>query len=175
MPTSQLTRLFGAIMVFSGCFSLGLMKLRREKARIRALEALCGALRQMRVELGARLASVPALADMLSKRAEGDARRFFAALCEKLALLGQSELSELWAECARCELSALGADELNDFVALGRILGRGELTTQLEAISQCDCAFNRALIAARAEHADKRRLTLGVSASAGLMLVIMLI
>lgn len=175
MPPPQLIRLFGALMAFSGCFSLGLMKLRREKARIRALEALCGALSQMRVELGARLASVPALADMLSARAEGDARRFFAALCEKLAFLGESELCELWAECARRELSALGADELNDFIALGRILGRGELSTQLETISQCEGAFNCALVAARAEHAEKLRLTLGVSASAGLMLVIMLI
>lgn len=175
MPTSQLIRLFGAIMVFSGCFSLGLIKLRREKARMRTLEALCGALCQMRVELGARLASVPALADMLSNRADGGARRFFAALCEKLALLGQSELCELWAECARRELSALGSDELNDFIALGRILGKGELSTQLEAISRCESTFDRALIAARTEHADKRRLTLGISASVGLMLVIMLI
>lgn len=175
MPPPQLIRLFGAIMAFSGCFSLGLMKLRREKARIHALEALCGALSQMRVELGARLASVPTLADMLSKRAEGDARGFFAALCEKLTFLGKSELCELWAECARREMSALDADELNDFIALGQVLGRGELSSQLDAIANCEDALNRALCAARAEHADKRRLALGVSASAGLMLVIMLI
>lgn len=175
MPPPQLIRFFGAIMAFSGCFSLGLMKLWREKARIHALEALCGSLSQMRVELGARLASVPTLADMLSKRAEGDARRFFTALCEKLTFLGKSELCELWAECARRELYYLGADELNDFIALGRVLGRGELSSQLDAIANCEGVLNCALIVARAEHADKRRLTLGVSASAGLMLIIMLI
>ncbi len=175
MPPPQLIRFFGAIMAFSGCFSLGLMKLWREKARIHALETLCGALSQMRVELGARLASLPVLADMLSRRTEGDVRRFFTALCEKLTFLGKSEFCELWAECARRELSALGADELNDFIALGQVLGRGELSTQLDAIANCEGALNRALCAARAEHADKRRLTLGVSASAGLILVIMLI
>lgn len=161
--------------MFFGCFSAGLIKLTRERNRIHALEAVCGALGQMRIELSTRLAPIPELAGMLARRGQGDAQHFFAALCARLTDLGQSELSTLWSECAETKLFALDADELKDFIAIGRILGRGELSSQLAAIAQCEVSLNRALAEARAGLAEKRRLTLGVFSAAGLLLVIMLI
>lgn len=168
-------RFVGALLAFLGCFSMGLIKLKREKAELSALEAVCDALGQMRVELSSRLAPIPELAGILSRRTQGDARRFFALLCSKLNKLGERELCELWCECAETELCALNADALRDFIALGQILGRGELDLQLAAIARCEASSRQTLAEGRTRFAGQRRLTLGVSASAGLMLVIMLI
>ena len=68
----------------------------------------------------------------------------------------------------------LSADELDEIMRLGRVLGRCELDMQLAAIDRCTAHLDRALTRVRAEYPQLCRLSIGLPAAAGLMLVIVL-
>lgn len=168
-------KLIGALLALAGCGALGVMSIRMERRHIRALEALCGALALIQTELSTRLAPVPMLCEQLSRRANGVACAFFKALAERLDMLGRRELSELWRECAEQTLTELSSNELNEFISLGLILGRGELEVQLSAVRRCENALADALSSVSADYPRRRKLALGVAAAAGGLIVIVLI
>ncbi len=168
-------KILGALLAFSSCFSVGMLSVAVAKKRIRTLEVLIMAIERMSVELSSRLAPIPKLIGLLSHNQKGGAEDFFTELYARIPELGEKELSELWRECAEQELTVLNADELCDFAALGYVLGRGDLSSQLSTLNHCKLRLDGALNAARGELSQKSRLCMGVSGAIGLMLVIMLI
>lgn len=168
-------KILGALLAFSSCFSVGMVSVAAAKRRIRTLKVLIMAIERMSVELSSRLTPIPEIVGLLSHSKKGGAEDFFTELSARISELGEIELSELWRECAEQVLTALSADELCDFAALGCVLGRGDLSSQLSALNHCKLRLDEALNAARGELSQKSRLCLGVSGSIGLMLVIMLI
>lgn len=168
-------RLAGAFMVFAACGAMGLMRVAGAKARMEQLAAVERALALMRGELALNLTPMPNLIEYVSLHSCGGAREFFSALLRKLSALGERELSALWTEAAAETLGLLGVEERAELDALGQILGRAELSEQLSAIERCERCFDGALKSARIEYPTHRRLTLGVSAAAGLLLVIVFI
>ena len=59
--------------------------------------------------------------------------------------------------------------------ALGDVLGRYELNEQLESIDICLDSLSRSLRGLQAQYPERRRLVLGLSAAAGILVLIVLI
>lgn len=165
----------GAVMAFAACCALGLMRIAAARRRIDTLAALTEALYVMRGELAARLTAMPMLVEYMAQHSRGDAQSFFDAVRDRLPQLGRRELSELWCESVMETLPALEKDELRELAAAGLVLGRCELEVQLAAIDRCAAALRAAQERAQADYPQQKRLSLGVSAAAGLMLVTLLI
>lgn len=166
-------KLIGAVLVIFACASVGLTRISYAKARIDLLASLSQALSLMKSELNFNLTPLPRLAVYMTAQSRGAVERFFSSLSAELDALGEREFSLLWAASADSELSALKKDELEEFKALGRVLGRAELSVQLSALERCMTSFEAVLADARAEYPQQRRLAIGLSAASGLMLVIM--
>lgn len=168
-------RALGALMAFAACGAMGLLRVMSERRRIDALAALSEALRVMRGELAARLTAVPELTEYMARHSRGDAKSFFSAVSDRLSQLGKRELAELWRESVMETLPALETYELRELASVGLVLGRCELDVQLAALDSCAAVLRAAQERAQAEYPQQKRLSLGVSAAAGLMLVTLLI
>lgn len=162
-------------MIVAASFAAGLMYAGEKKKRLDALRSLAGALELVRAELENRVSPVPELCLLLSKRARGQAGDFFAALYPKLGRLGETELAELWTETAEDCLKILPRPELSDFSDLGGIIGAYGLEEQLSALRACEAGLRAAAREAAAAYPDQRRLGLGMGASLGAMLALVLL
>ncbi len=168
-------RALGALMAFAACGAMGLLRVASERRRIDTLAALAEALCVMRGELAARLTAIPALTEYMVRHSRGGAQSFFAAVLYRLPQLGRRELSELWSESVMETLPSLENDELRELASVGLVLGRCELDVQLSALDRCAAVLRAAQERAQAQYPQQKRLSLGVSAAAGAMLVILLI
>lgn len=174
MPQAGGMKILGAVMALAASGMIGFMRIAAGRSRKDTLEAFTGALVLMKGELSARLTPLPELTEYLAMNSCAGAGRFFRVLSERIVQLGRRELAELWTETARDTLTMLSADELDEIMRLGRVLGRCELDMQLAAIDRCTAHLDRALTHVRAEYPQLCRLSIGLPAAAGLMLVIVL-
>lgn len=168
-------RMLGALMAFTACGMMGFLRVTSERRRIDTLAALSDALCVMRGELAARMTAIPALMNYMSRHSRDDAQSFFSAVSYRLPQLGRREFSELWCESVMETLPALETDELRELASVGLVLGRCELDMQLAALERSAAVLRAAQERAQAEYPQQRRLSLGVSAAAGLLLVTVLI
>lgn len=168
-------KLAGALLTFLGCCMTGVAQAHTARRRLDALAALCEALCLMKRELGTKLSSIPDMAERAAVQTRGAAKGFFTALSARMDELGRVELAQLWAECAAAELPALSGAEEREFAALGAVLGRCDADMQLAAISACEAYLRAVLEHARGDYPQQRRLSLGIAAAAGALLVIVFI
>ena len=127
------------------------------------------AARRLRV----RLCPLPELISELAGRG-GAAGEFYTGLAKKLDSIGEVDFSALWASSLEC-LTPLSRDELSALRALGDVLGRYELNEQLESIDICLDSLNRSMHGLQTQYPERRRLVLGLSAAAGILVLIVLI
>lgn len=168
-------KIFGAALIIAALVLGALSYLKQRRERMRLLEQLSAALNMAAGELSLRALPLPRLFELLSGRAQGAAAEFFAALCDGMDRLGEENFSTLWDKAAREKLPELMPEEREELKRLGAVLGRYELERQLEALRACAAVFDGALCRARRDYPDRRRLTLGLSACAGVLLIILLI
>ena len=163
----------GMLMISAACASFGVISAAGMKRHIELLSALCGSLRYISAEIGTRLRPLPGLIAELAGRG-GAAGEFYTCLAKKLDSIGEVDFSALWASSLEC-LTPLDRDELLALRALGDVLGRYELQEQLESIDICLDALGRSLRGLQAQYPERRRLVLGLSAAAGILVLIVLI
>lgn len=175
MQETEIVRMLGAILAFLSCGAMGIMRINSARRHLASFEALYDAMGEMKLGISTRLEAIPALTKRLSESAVGDAKEFFTLLSLRLDTLGERGLYELWRESAEETLTALTPGELHDFLSLGLVLGKSEADEQAEAIGHCQASIGRALNAARDKYPQQRRLALGLSSAAGMLLVIVLI
>lgn len=163
----------GIFMISAACASFGVISAAGMKRHIELLAALCGSLRFISAEIGTRLRPLPELISELAGRG-GAAGEFYTGLAKKLDSIGEVDFSALWASSLEC-LTSLSLDELSALRALGDVLGRYELQEQLESIDICLDALGRSMHGLQAQYPERRRLVLGLSAAAGILVLIVLI
>lgn len=168
-------KLLGALLITAALVLTALVYLKQRRERIRLLEELAAALSAAAGELSLRALPLQRLFELLSTRAKGPAEEFFAVLFKRMDRLGEEDFFTLWEKTAVEKLPGLTPAEREEFSRLGAVLGRYELERQLEALSACAAAFDEAARRARQDYPDRRRLTLGLSACAGALLIIILI
>lgn len=167
-------RLFGAGLIFTALAFGALIYLKARRQRIELLSLLSAALDTAAGELSLRSLPLTRLFELLAKRSDGMAAEFFKALCTGMDRLSEEDFFTLWTNAAEEHLTALNTAEREEIARLGAVLGRYELPRQLEAIRGCRTAVDNALLQARQDYPTRRRLALGLSASAGALLIIIL-
>lgn len=168
-------RLFGAGLIFAALAFGALIYLNTRRQRMELLAQLSAALDTAAGELSLRSLPLPRLFALLAGRGAGGAAAFFTALCTGMDRLGEEDFFTLWTNAAEDNLSALYPAEREEIARLGAVLGRYELERQLAAIRDCRAAIDGALSQARQEYPNRRRLALGLSGCAGVLLIIILI
>lgn len=167
-------RIAGAALILAAFVAAGLGAVGGKKRRIGVLRSLTGALERMEGELDTRVTPLPELCRLLSADG-GQAGAFFAAVAASLDRLDRLTFSQLWREAGEACLGALEPEEREELDRLGQILGRYALPEQTAAIRACRAALRGRLEAAERAYPEQRRLSLGLGASAGLLLIIVLL
>ena len=166
-------RTAAAVLTLLGSLLLGAVRQRAIGQRLACLSCLAADLSRMEAELAGKNASLPAIAAMLAE--EGEARSFFSRLSAGASSLGERSFRALWCEAAEAELPALEASEREALCALGAALGRYPLDMQLSALSRCRKTLEEHLLQARGSLPENTRLSWGLSAAGGLLLLILLL
>lgn len=163
----------GAFLVAAGSAAIGMVTVISQKRHIQLLDELCASLRLMSAELGTRLRPLPELICELSEKGDS-VSGFYGDIAGRLDFIGETDFSVLWSDAVE-NIQLLSADERETMNRLGAVLGRYELREQLDSIDICLDALTRSVLGLRAEYPCRRRLFLGLSAAAGLMILIILI
>lgn len=150
-------------------------RIRERTAANENLRSFCALLGQLYGLLETEGAPMPELLHTLTERADGAARDFARSLYASLTQLGEHSFEELYRAALEQNPVARDADARRALAALGALLGRYELTTQLEAVSGCLAALRRELDKREGEARDSGRLTLGLSLSGAALLGIILL
>lgn len=167
-------KILGGALIFLGFLAAGLVHTSAEKKRIETLCQLVLALELMEGELSARRTPLPELTALLANRSTGQAGAFFRQLADSMEQLGDRSFDTLWSRAAE-NLNALDRGEREELIRLGPVLGRFEMDKQLAALGCCCSALREALRGAQSRYPDKQRLSLGLTAAAGALLIIALL
>ena len=169
-----MNRISGAAAILVSCFLAAIMRLRSQKERIRFLRALETSLLELRGELVERRRGLGEIFLLLANKNDEAVGRFYETLCDGLESLGERSFSEIWRASAEISFSTLGENCLDALLPLGVCLGGSELELQCAAL---ESAARRIADTARTEKeslAAERKLSIGISLSAGAFLVIIL-
>lgn len=170
-----MTRLAGFLLVQLAAALFARGRIAESAACTGALRSFCNMLDQLRGLLESDGSPMPALLQTLAGRADGAARTFVAALLDGLGSLGSVSFHTLWTQALTETAALLEADMRRELDALGGVLGRYELSTQLDALDHCRRCLRERLEARQRTQAQDTRLTLGLSLSVSLLLGILLI
>lgn len=168
-------KIIGLGFVAAACLYFGLVILRGSRARVDGLRSMCRALEIMQAELSERLTPMPELIKILSERCTDCAGNFFTSLREVMPELGAKQFSVLWVKAVRSELTDLDKEEMREVEAIGSIIGKYDLSQQLKAVSTCLTLLRERYNAAIFEYPVTKKLCLGLSSAAGILLTIVLI
>ena len=165
----------GAAVLLSACIMAGHLRYRGKKAALEQMRSFGEALQLLRAEL--KSCDSP-LSDALKRVADsctGCGAELARQLHENMDRLGVVPFGILWQQACRENLPYLPAELLESAEGLGRVLGRYETGEQLRAIDRLITALESELSMAALHLSSDRRLSLGLSAAIGLMLVIVLL
>ena len=168
-------KIFGATFIFAACFYIGFIKARAFKMREINMSAVTECLFHIRSSIAFSNDALPELLSKLSAQFDGQAGAFFSSLCLQMDRIGETSFANIWTEVIKSCFSELGASEFTELSKLGQTIGRCDAATQIKAISDCEAYFSRGLEQIRCELPQKRKLALGLSATAGAFAVILLI
>jgi stage III sporulation protein AB len=167
-------RIIGACLLMAAFFLAGVGIVHEKRTRIRTLRELCAALEIMQGELSVRESPLPELCQMLSIHGSGKAKILFTALLEMLPLLGECSFSVLWDKAILCCKNDLNASEREAVRSLGLVLGRYDTLTQIRQLQSCARLLNQNMAADEQRFPADRKLLLGLGASAGVMMAVLL-
>lgn len=167
-------KIIGMVIVIGVCLVIGQMKVKAVRQELFTLNALIAGVRVMRAELTSRLCPMEDLLRQAAEHAGSEADVFFQQCAERLTNLNEESFSDLWSDACQ-RITTISAEDRRQLEMLGDSLGRYELEEQLAA---CD----RYLRVAE-ENADKlrvklpelRKLSLALSAAAGMFLCLLIL
>ena len=168
-------KVLGIGAIISAIFLLALNLTGRRKAEIDCLAELCRGLELIRAELGSRLTPMPELLGLLEAQCTGEAGNFFRAVGNALPLLEEKDFSSLWSLAADEVLRCLGQRELDIVKKVGAVLGKYELSEQLNVLGSCLTELKAMEEKLREAFPQNRRLFFGLSAAAGGFIIILLL
>jgi len=169
-----MTKAVGLALILLAALLYAARRTRDIRQRYDALHSFCRMLEQMHGILEVQAPPMPELLNALSGRCTGPASRFAAQLSASMDSLGAESFSVLWKQ-ALSEVRELDRDALLELEALGGILGRYDLKTQLDAVNACFCSLRQQRETVQKALPQAKRLTYGISLCAALLLGIILI
>ena len=118
---------------------------------------------------------MPALLEALLQNCSGEAECFICTLSASMDYLGQLSFQSLWRQALSESTSDLNEEAKQELDALGSVLGRYDLKTQMDSIDACRRILRQRLEERQNMQMQDTRVTLGLSLSASLLLGILLI
>ena len=168
-------KVLGIGAIIGAIFLLALILTGRRKAEIDCLAELCRGLELIRAELGSRLTPMPELLGLLEDQCAGEAGNFFRTVGRALPLLEERDFSSLWSLAAEEALRCLSQRELDIVKKVGTVLGKYELSEQLNVIGSCLRELKAMEERLRVAYPQSRKLFFGISAAAGGFIIILLL
>ncbi len=168
-------KLLGFLLISFSSALCGLCYVSSKKDRISELESFADMLGLMRGELTCRFSPLTELAAKLSENSVGKAASFLKVLTLNLEMLGERVFYDIWCESLNVCVSELDKSEAEAVKALGNILGRFDVETQAVAIDEVTAILKKSISEEKSQLPQLKRLSLGVSASAGAILAILLV
>jgi len=168
-------KMLGFLLISLSSALCGLCYISLKKDRVSELEAFSDMLTLMQGELLCRLSPLTELAAKLSENTEGKAGSFLKILALNLEMLGERAFYDIWCESLNVCVSELNKNELEAIKSLGNILGRYDVKTQTKAIDEVIEVLKRSALCEKDQLPQLKRLSMGISASAGAILAILLV
>lgn len=129
-------KLIGAACVMAGALWCGSGAVGELRRRAQALEELHGGLVWLEEELTFRLAPLPGLLKQLGQSRQGEAGRFFKETADLLTKDPEGGLHQSWRTAMVRHLSMLRPQERQTLLEVGQTLGRYDVQTQRQALTQ---------------------------------------
>lgn len=170
-----MTRIAGFLLLQLAAALYAHERVTGKRRELETLRSFCDMLEQLRGLLEIDASPMPELLETLSKRCKGDAALLSKDLAQSMDALGACSFQELWSQALNAYAAKLDSDTLEELDALGTVLGRYDLETQLDAVTTCHTHLRASVDARQLAHPQDMRLTIGVSLSAALLLGILLI
>lgn len=164
-------KLWGGLLVLSGCILPVLGQIREKEGQIRFMEGMSAALEDLRRTLLVSGAGMDTLLRRGRASGQPEVRRFFSAI--RLEELENRSLSEQWAAAAH-ELLSL-EEPKRILTEAGRSLGRCPLDEQCQVLRHTADELEAIAQRERRSLREQKRLWLTVSASVGTLMVILLL
>ncbi len=165
----------GAMLILTGCTAAGILKVLSLGRLDRTYTALISALTIMKSEICSRAVPLDEVLHIVSGSASGDAGKFICRLSDSFSMLGEKTFCDIWsAEAGSC-LESLPDRSLSAVKALGASLGRYDAAMQCAALDRCINNISAEQRALRETLSENKRMYVGIGASAGLIIAIVLI
>lgn len=168
-------KLFGALLIMSAFFAVGITKAAELKNELFTLRGVIRLTELMKNEIVTRRTRLPALSEMLASASDKYTARFANGFCTELDLLGQRSFADIWRESVQNGLSALSNDCKNELVSLGGSIGRYDAELQQAAFERCIEKLTDSEKQLSYTYLSNRKVYLGVFGGTGLIAVILLI
>ena len=164
----------GLFFLFAGSVSAGLVYCRQKKQKLLTLRELIYTLEHMEGQLRTNDLPLKELCAQMVHMSGRAVRPFYASLTRKLSQLGEISFAELWGQALAEELPGLDGVMRDPLLQLGNSLGRYELQQQLRALQACRSSLCAQLEEAKKAYPNQAKLGMGLSASVGILVWIIL-
>lgn len=166
---------FGAILLFVGCLSVGQAKIKKMDARVWAIRSVINALELMEQELKFRMPPMGEIVRSTAQRCAAPASKFLSS-CENMLEDDRGEsFRVIWCRAARENLRDLTQSDLESVLMLGSVLGRYDADGQHRMIETVLKQLSQALLDAQSERKNHGKVYGVLGATAGAFLVILLL
>ncbi|MGI5976530.1 MAG: stage III sporulation protein AB [Candidatus Limivicinus sp.] len=168
-------KVIGSIMAFAACSLFGIIKVRTAAVHLSALRSVINGFDIMRAQLSVTAEPICFLMEYMADRSDEYSAGFFQTVLDNFESVGEKSFSEVWEQAVKEALAILNKDERENIARLGGCLGSSELSFQLSAIESCTSLLRKKLAELEQDFPQQKKLSLGLSMAAGMMIVIILI
>lgn len=170
-----MTRLTGFVLLQAAALLYARGRVMDRRREYAALRSFCDMLDQLRGLLENDASPMPELLRKLSERSTGEARRFAQALSISMEELGTRSFQQLWQQALADEADLPVQTVGQELRALGGVLGRYDLQSQLDALEACRRVIRQAMEERGRTQPQDMYMTVGLALSASLLVGILLL
>lgn len=168
-------KITGALLIMSSVIALSIIPLYHHSYRIRLLQDFLMDFRFIHNEMRTNLSSVPDLMKFLCRKGGKITGEAYKKIYEMICAHGAAKFQDDWCSVMKSYSKYLSSDEYDHLTNIGNILGKYILEEQLSALSHLIELFEKSLSEEKLILSEKKRIDLGIGASLGIILVILLI
>ena len=161
------------IVISSGLGGINYVSARKD--RLAELDSFISMLELIKAELVSNQSPLPVILHKISENICGKASDFAKLMLLNLSVLGEKGFDRIWTESLRACEPSFSNEEQQAIMKLGAILGKYEIKFQSQAIDESLWLLKKHEESCSAAYPQVKRLSLGLSVSAGLMLAIILV
>ena len=168
-------KLLGFILVTLSSAICGLSYYSAKSDRANDLRSFCIMLEMMQAELRDKLSPLPEIAISLSEKINGVAGSFLAVLSLNMSCIGEKGFEKIWCESLAVSKATIDEKEFEALASLAKVLGRYNLETQINAITDVLTFLHGRLREEDSKLPQLKKLSMSFSLSFGALLAIMLV